>query len=270
MAKGDFGYDERIPEEIREVFAKLCDDVAFLQHAWNFYLSLFSKAENTQLMWDFAPASFQMIGSSGDKCECRGKRPSPSKKAHKSRDARTKKRKSQMIEEALRSYLTMAISRLSDPARLFGYDNLSFATLAQKCQKIAGAPALEQDVKEFTDTCKPVHRIRNKLVGHNDLNARISPSQNPIPGVGRPDIDQILDWATKILNKLFNHFVPDGELRFHPHHVGGADALIDCLKAAREVRKKKMQEYGLETGTQLVIDSSCVPVSAIAASPFQL
>ena len=31
---------------------------------------------------------------SGDKCECRGKRPSPSKKAHKSRDARTKKRKS--------------------------------------------------------------------------------------------------------------------------------------------------------------------------------
>ncbi len=33
-------------------------------------------------------------GSSGDKCECRGKRPSPSKKAHKSRDARTKKRKS--------------------------------------------------------------------------------------------------------------------------------------------------------------------------------
>ncbi len=37
------------------------------------------------------------IGSSGDKCECRGKRPSPSKKAHKSRDARTKKRKSPQI-----------------------------------------------------------------------------------------------------------------------------------------------------------------------------
>ena len=104
MAKGDFGYDERIPEEIREVFAKLCDDVAFLQHAWNFYLSLFSKAENTQLMWDFAPASFQMI------------------------------------EEALRSYLTMAISRLSDPARLFGYDNLSFATLRRNARKLRVPP----------------------------------------------------------------------------------------------------------------------------------
>ena len=39
------------------------------------------------------------LGSSGDKCECRGKRPSPSKKAHKSRDARTKKRKSPGLYE---------------------------------------------------------------------------------------------------------------------------------------------------------------------------
>ncbi len=43
-----------------------------------------------------------VLGSSGDKCECRGKRPSPSKKAHKSRDARTKKRKSRVLSQDFR------------------------------------------------------------------------------------------------------------------------------------------------------------------------
>ena len=43
------------------------------------------------------------MGSSGDKCECRGKRPSPSKKAHKSRDARTKKRKSPAFRATARA-----------------------------------------------------------------------------------------------------------------------------------------------------------------------
>ena len=38
--------------------------------------------------------AYRLFGIFRDKCECRGKRPSPSKKAHKSRDARTKKRKS--------------------------------------------------------------------------------------------------------------------------------------------------------------------------------
>ena len=52
--------------------------------------------------WSIKPhQGFQ--GSSGDKCECRGKRPSPSKKAQKSRDARTKKRKSRFQIRHLRN-----------------------------------------------------------------------------------------------------------------------------------------------------------------------
>ena len=58
-------------------------------------------------------------GSSGDKCECRGKRPSPSKKAHKSRDARTKKRKSQ--EDPLLRWAGAIDSEISDVAERHDY-----------------------------------------------------------------------------------------------------------------------------------------------------
>ena len=39
------------------------------------------------------------VGSSGDKCERRGKRPSPSKQARKSRDTRTSNRKSPPVDD---------------------------------------------------------------------------------------------------------------------------------------------------------------------------
>src|SRR5208337_2820792 len=59
----------------------------------------------------------RIAGSSGDKCECRGKRPSPSKKAHKSRDARTKKRKSSSQEYVIPEGITRSRTSRFNVAR---------------------------------------------------------------------------------------------------------------------------------------------------------
>jgi hypothetical protein len=54
MAEEDFGYSTKLPEDIREIFQRLCQDVAFLYNSWNFYLELFSKPENVSLLSDMA------------------------------------------------------------------------------------------------------------------------------------------------------------------------------------------------------------------------
>lgn len=194
MSSNAFGYDSRLPEDIREVFMWLCQDVASLQNKWSFYLGLFSSQENAALLSDLAQSSFQII------------------------------------EESLRDDMTMAICRLSDPPRSMGKDNLSLSALVQQCGRVNSVPEL---LKDFLDACEPVRQYRNKRVGHNDLNTTIKPRDNPLPGIGRGQIDRVLQLASVILNTIYQRFV-DGELYFAPFQIGGADTLIYWLKMAKE------------------------------------
>jgi len=61
MSKNAFGYVELLPENIRDSFMWLCQDVASLQHKWDLYLELFGKDQNTNLLSELAPASFNII-----------------------------------------------------------------------------------------------------------------------------------------------------------------------------------------------------------------
>jgi len=188
-----FGYSSALPEEIREVFVWLCQDVAALQNKWGFYLELFSSEDNTGLLSDIAGSFFQAV------------------------------------EESLRNDMTMAICRLSDPPRSFGKTNLSLETLVRRC---SGLPDIEGLLTEFQNACEPVLRHRNKRIAHNDLGTRIKPRDNPLPGIGRNEVDRILQLAGRILNVVYQHHT-DGELCFRPWQIGGVEGLIYWLKAGK-------------------------------------
>jgi hypothetical protein len=131
----------------------------------------------------------------------------------------------------------MSICRLSDPPKSVGKDNLSLRTLAQLCDKIDGVGELLED---FQNACEPVRKHRNKRVGHNDLNTVIKPRDNPLPGIGRSQIDRILELASKILNVIYQNFV-DEELYFGHSivSIGGANELIFLLKIAKQYQAEK-------------------------------
>lgn len=193
MIKNNFGYVDQLPENIRESFMWLCQDVASLQHKWDFYKELFGKDENTDLLSELAPVSFNII------------------------------------LETLQSDITMAICRLSDPQKSMGQENLSLSTLANNCTEIK---SLDVFVTNFQNICEPVRQIRNKRVGHRDLNSVINPLENPLPGVSEETIDIILKTATEILNFVLQNF-DDSELYFHTISPGGADSLIFWLKKGK-------------------------------------
>ena len=193
-----FGYSEKIPENIREIFMWLCQDVVSLQQKWDFYLELFSNEENTQLLSELAVASFNLIF------------------------------------ETTQNEITMAICRLSDPVKSMGQENLSLAILEKKCAEMEG---FEKLFTEFYELCEPVRHVRNKRVGHRDLNATNRPLVNPLPGISRESIDRILDSVTSILNQVMQYY-DDSALYFHVGGSGGADTLIFWLKEGRKIRDR--------------------------------
>ncbi len=163
------------------------------------YLEFYSTQENAGLLSDLAPAAFQFI------------------------------------EEALRDNMTMTICRMSDPPQSMGHENLSFRTLGQRCDSAIGVDEL---IQEFARVCEPVSQIRNKTVGHNDLNTRIRPHDNPLPGITRQQIDRIVLLASQILNRISGYYT-DSDLRFAAVHHGGAKDLIFWLQTAKHWQEEQ-------------------------------
>lgn len=136
----------------------------------------------------------------------------------------------------------MAICRLGDPARSAvkgkKFDNLSLETLIEECGKVNDVTSL---LRDFRNASKPVRDYRNKGVGHNDLNTAIRPTDNPLPGIRRSQIDETIKLAWQILNVIYQHFAPGTELGSGVLVSSGADTLIYWLKLAQENRDKEIR-----------------------------
>src|SRR5271157_5696642 len=193
MAENPFGYCPELPEEHRPIFQALCQDLAMLHLKWDTYLTLFGPT-----------------GDAGVLSNIDG-------------FLRT-------IEDSLRADMIMTICRLSDPEKSMGKDNLTFSRLPQHFPRITDLAAR---VEVFNGACEPLRRQRDKLVAHNDLRTRLKPMENPLPGIGRAHIDQILSRADGILNHVLRHHA-DAEMWFVPHLIGGAKDLVYFLKVAQE------------------------------------
>lgn len=189
-----FGYNNQVPENIRETLMRLCQDVAVLQSKWDFYLELFSKQENAALLSELALWSFKIV------------------------------------EGSLRNDMTMAICRLGDPSVTRGKRNLSLATLVEYCPNIQNLSTL---LTEFQKECKPISKLRNKHVGHKDFNTVICPTENPLPGIKKSQIDKVLALAEEILRVIYHHYT-QSDLYFHITSRGDAKKLIFWLKAGQK------------------------------------
>ena len=119
-------------------------------------------------------------------------------------------------------------------------------------------------------------------MGHKDFSTAICPSLNPLPGIGRPNIDRIVDLASQILRAVCLHYT-GGDLNFHPVSIGGVEPLIFWLKAGQEHHSRAYhrvqrppKELGRARGTappstQSACRHACIsakrPCPSAAASP---
>ena len=127
--------------------------------------------------------------------------------------------------------MTMAMCRLSDPTETGGKTNLSLARVAARFDHVPGLRELRE---EFKQACRPVETIRNKLVGHRDLDTALNLHVNPLPGIGRNDVDDIIRLAGKVLNVLVRS-VSDTQYCFDLRPIGDGQALLESLRVAEQV-----------------------------------
>jgi hypothetical protein len=131
-----------------------------------------------------------------------------------------------LIEESLRNDITISICRLCEERQ----DTLSFHTLIADTDKSEPIHRLRSD---FVDACKPFIRIRHKRLGHADLNTRLEPKENPLPGIGRRNVENALELASRFLNAV-RHRYSDSLMDFRPHYYGDGNALLHQLRVARD------------------------------------
>src|SRR5262245_3643943 len=108
MADGVCGYIPELPDNIRGIFTDLCQAVASLYAKWQLYLDLFSSHDEAVVLSQMAVGTFQIM------------------------------------EEALRGDIMMAVCRLGDPHQSCGNDNLSIVTLVRRVGQIEGLDQLVQ------------------------------------------------------------------------------------------------------------------------------
>ena len=198
--EGKFGYIEPLPEEIREAFMWLAHDVVALHRKWDLYLGLFGKPESFQVVTQL-PQPFNLI------------------------------------EESLRTDITMLIGRLSDSAKFGKDENISFRALLEF---YSDDGTLEQLVADFVQNCKPVTQNRHKLVAHTDKLAKLSADQAMIPQIKKSDIDAINQKAQKIIKHVA--LTKTGhDYGFGWEGDGGAGALIYWLKKGLDNRIPRME-----------------------------
>jgi hypothetical protein len=207
-----FGYSESIPEEIREIYMWLCQDVASLHAKWRLYKGLYSAPDITELLTRIAKHTFVTI------------------------------------EESLRDDMTMCICLLSDPTSLGGHENVSFKALADS-NLIRGD--ISQLINEFVILCNPVVLHRNKRIAHNDKNTLLKPKENILPGLTRSLIEEIVEKAGAILNLVIQQY-ENSENEYETMDPGTVEEFVYWLKAAEvysdegEKKKRLLSEAGMK------------------------
>jgi hypothetical protein len=190
MVEGYFGHFDELPEDVRDVFMLICQEVTNMMLKWRLYLDIFGDPENHPLLHDTALFAFRSI------------------------------------EESLRIDISMTISRLADPPNSAGHENLSLARL---CTLYPTDRTLRNCVMTFKADCSALIQHRMKLLAHSDLRTKLDPQNNLLQGIGRPDIERIMKSAVETLTYVVRAYTGQ-DIVFDASAPLGGESLIYWLR----------------------------------------
>lgn len=139
-----------------------------------------------------------------------------------------------------------ALCRITDPETSCGRPNISLKRLLAEVDQSAHG-------KLFCDADKLLSSIevrmvllrhhRNKRISHNDYYTAVNPSVNPIPGISRQNISELLDEIHDFLELFDIEFNQSITAKTVACPFDGADKLLRYLQKACELRKKDNYKF---------------------------
>ncbi|WP_072055704.1 AbiU2 domain-containing protein [Aliivibrio fischeri] len=139
------------------------------------------------------------------------------------------------IKRRLHDHVLLVISRLLDPEKTCGKDNLSLQTLISEYEPFSAeaGKAIERAKTEITSNFSKIKVHRNKRISHNDLGNKLN---SDLPIIQIKEIESIID----DLELVFNTISIEKRNRHHeffPRNLDEnykADHLLDILEAGRK------------------------------------
>ena len=140
----------------------------------------------------------------------------------------------------------LAISRLTDPPRSVGKDNLVLERLVLVAEEsesgLSARLGLSVRLQEIRNECAVFRTIRNKRLAHNDLNSALgqrAEGDGPMTA-SRQHVENALKAIREFMNAVQGHYL-GGETRYEQVILGPGDgeALIHYLE---DLKKRREEE----------------------------
>ena len=149
----------------------------------------------------------------------------------------------------------LRLARLTDPAVTGHRKDRENAGLRQLVEKLKPrlAPAahsdLEQQVDELVTLCGPIRENRDRRMAHSDLATALEYHPDPLPGVSRAQVEEILSRIRAFINKLEWHTErPQTDFTL-VSALGDAEVLLRKLKYAESQKEFSVEalrkKYGV-------------------------
>lgn len=200
-----FGYIEKIPENIREMFTILCQNLTLIQGKWDLFNTLFD-SKNSEMLNSLASFAFKLI-------------------------------KVSLFEEVI-----LGICRFGDNSVVCKHKTVSFKTLVAECGTV---PDKENKLSDFVNLYEPFKILRDQHIGHTDYEVHIgdpdyhlliSSHNLPIPMITKEMVDKILECSSKLLISISTHY-SGADLYFHTFTSNDGNALLYWLNYAFDSQK---------------------------------
>lgn len=188
-----------IPPNVDEVFQELSTEVTWLHARWIIYRQLFAhSSKRIDLLNECASTFFYTI------------------------------------QDILIGDVQITLSKLTDPPRTMGNENLSLEQLQERVEdqgEIELQNSLRRILDELKQKCQIFRKWRNKLLAHLDLTTAMETTLNPLPGVSHQMIEEALELVRSYLNTIQIHY-NKSETGYEHFFMSGTDgeAMISMLK----------------------------------------
>jgi hypothetical protein len=142
--------------------------------------------------------------------------------------------------------IILTISRLNDPKRTLGKDNLTLEQLVHSIDAVK-YPQLKKEMErlhaEAKDKCKFAKNHRNKRIAHNDLQLKLHGKVNPLPSPTETNIEEALESIRNVMNAVPRYFHNMKTTTVNYHHLitrhGDGTKIISRLREAEAFRKQR-------------------------------
>ena len=146
-----------------------------------------------------------------------------------------------VVQDVFWEDVLLHLARLTDPPKSVGKANLTLLRLPQAIIESSLAEEVHKLVEVAVSQSSFARDWRNRHLAHKDLALALDVGAEPLPGVGRQNVENALTAFRDVLNRLALHYLRETVVFEHFIAVGDGEALVYHLRVAAHIEKLRRE-----------------------------